>query len=365
MPHSHHSHSGQFCKHAVGTLEQVVQEAISKNFRVFGLTEHVPRYREIDLYPEEEGLSLTALHHQFTSFLEEAHRLKKHYASRISLIVGLETEFITPRDLDELERFLKQHDHDHPHPQQLQQEQQSDGIEYIVGSVHHVNGIPIDFDVTTYRRAVASFSDTNSASDSDKGVHGGVSDPGLDKFLLAYFDAQYELLQRFKPEIIGHIDLCRLYTPDLEFKRFPEVWERIKQNVEYAISYGALFEVNAAAFRKKWDTAYPGRDVAEVKYPSLFFSPHPRTHSRHFVQLILQRGGRFALSDDSHGPHAVGLNYDRAYHYLKSLNVAELWFLEPSEEPNASGRRVRPVKLDNWTNDPFWLSINGGRAITG
>ena len=53
MPHSLHSHSGQFCKHAVGTLEKMVQEAISKRFLVFGLTEHVPRYREIDLYPEE------------------------------------------------------------------------------------------------------------------------------------------------------------------------------------------------------------------------------------------------------------------------------------------------------------------------
>ena len=53
MPHSHHSHSGQFCKHAKGTLEEVVLEAIRQGFQVFGLTEHVPRYRTTDLYPEE------------------------------------------------------------------------------------------------------------------------------------------------------------------------------------------------------------------------------------------------------------------------------------------------------------------------
>ena len=53
MPFSHHSHSGQFCKHASGTLEEVVLEAIRQKFRVYGLTEHVPRYREQDLYPEE------------------------------------------------------------------------------------------------------------------------------------------------------------------------------------------------------------------------------------------------------------------------------------------------------------------------
>jgi len=88
----------------------------------------------------------------------------------------------------------------------------------------------------------------------------------LEAFLLAYFDAQYELLQRFKPEIVGHLDLCRLYTPDLKFMDFQEVWKRIERNVEYAISYGALFEVNAAAFRKKWKTAYPGPDVAQVGF---------------------------------------------------------------------------------------------------
>lgn len=55
MPHSHHSHSGQFCLHAAQgtTLEQVVQEAIKKGFKTYGLTEHCPRYRQQDLYPEE------------------------------------------------------------------------------------------------------------------------------------------------------------------------------------------------------------------------------------------------------------------------------------------------------------------------
>ena len=53
MPHSHHSHSGQFCKHATGLLEDVVKEALSQGFEIYGLTEHAPRYRTSDLYPEE------------------------------------------------------------------------------------------------------------------------------------------------------------------------------------------------------------------------------------------------------------------------------------------------------------------------
>ena len=52
---SNHSHSGQFCGHATDTLEEVIQEAISQKFKVFSLTEHMPRDAEADLYPEEVG----------------------------------------------------------------------------------------------------------------------------------------------------------------------------------------------------------------------------------------------------------------------------------------------------------------------
>lgn len=64
MPHSHHSHSGQFCKHASGTLEDVVKEAIRQGFEIYGLTEHVPRYRVQDLYPEEVLVSCFSRYRQ-------------------------------------------------------------------------------------------------------------------------------------------------------------------------------------------------------------------------------------------------------------------------------------------------------------
>lgn len=53
MPYSFHSHSGQFCKHGHGLLEDVVKEAIRKGFHVYGLSEHMPRYADSELYPEE------------------------------------------------------------------------------------------------------------------------------------------------------------------------------------------------------------------------------------------------------------------------------------------------------------------------
>ncbi|KAF8627140.1 hypothetical protein AX17_006357 [Amanita inopinata Kibby_2008] len=152
---------------------------------------------------------------------------------------------------------------------------------------------------------------------------------------MTYFDAQYEVLRRFRPEIVGHIDLCRLYRPELCFADFPRALEKLKRNIRFANDYGALFEVNTAAFRKRWETAYPGRDV---------------------IKLIYQAGGRFALSDDSHGPHTVGLDYNLVKEYLVSAGITELWYLERSSPPNSGGRKVRPAKFcGDWWNHAFWM----------
>lgn len=54
MAFTMHSHSGQFCPgHAVDQLEDIIQHAIALGFKTMGLSEHMPRYEERDLYPEE------------------------------------------------------------------------------------------------------------------------------------------------------------------------------------------------------------------------------------------------------------------------------------------------------------------------
>ncbi|KAJ7118024.1 Polymerase/histidinol phosphatase-like protein [Mycena crocata] len=295
MPFSLHSHSGQFCKHAVGSLEEVVLEAVSQGFQVYRLTEHVPRYRTVDLYPEEESLTLGELARQFERFLVKAHRLKLKYSAEIHLLLG---------------EILQKH---------------RGRVEYIVGSVHHVNGIPIDFDLPTFQKAVDNADSTEPAAKNGS-------------FLSAYFDAQYELLQRFKPEVVGHIDLCRLCTPTLKISDYPEAWERVKRNILYAIEYGVLFEVNAPALRKGWSTPYPGEDLLEI---------------------IVKHQGRLTLSDDSHGLHAVGLNYGRVPEYLQRAGVADMWYLDYSETPNPGGRNMGATKMDqHWDRHPFWTQFS-------
>lgn len=146
-------------------------------------------------------------------------------------------------------------------------------IEFLVGSVHHVNEIPIDFDRATFQRALESLASPSSTEP--------VGATGMEALLCRYFDAQYSLLDQFRPEVVGHLDLCRLYSPELQFKDFPLALKKLKRNIAFAVEYGALVELNAAAFRKGWDAAYPGRDVLKVRLRCHLFCAKSHTGGAH------------------------------------------------------------------------------------
>lgn len=178
---------------------------------------------------DQSDLSPVQLQDTFAAYVKEATELKAEYAERLTLLVGLETDVIHEGSLDELAQVLQKHD-----------------LDYIVGSVHHANGIPTDFDKATFDRALASFNGDQVALCDH------------------YFDQQYALIQRFQPEVIGHFDLCRLYHPELDFRQWSSTWAKITRNIEAAVEYGALFEINGAAFRKGWKTAYPGAEILQA-----------------------------------------------------------------------------------------------------
>ncbi|KAI0458762.1 histidinol-phosphatase [Xylaria acuta] len=318
MAFTMHSHSGQFCPgHAKDQLEDIIKHAISLGYTTMGLTEHMPRTALEDLYPEEldePEESLAALEPRHRAYLEEALRLQRLYAPQISLLIGFEGEWLRPAYRSLIGDLAA-------HP----------AIDYFIGSLHHVNGVPIDYDKEYYARAMASVgtstngttahdmsTDTTSTAESGSGngKAGGV-EAYEENMYERYYDQQYEMLTALRPRVVGHFDLVRLMSsePGRDVRHWPGVWERIERNLAFVASYGGWLECNSSALRKGLTEPYPCRVIAE-KWLSL--------------------GGKFTLSDDSHGIAQLGTNYGRALDFLSSLGVTILWMLR-REPPHQDG----------------------------
>ncbi len=311
MAFTMHSHSGQFCGHAVDTLEQVVQRAVALGFRTLGLTEHMPRAHVDDLYPEERGdgrdleAKLAALAALYDAYLAEVLRLRTAYADRIAILVGFEGEWIHGAHDDGVRiRALA------AHPE----------IDYFIGSVHHVGrqGTPIDYDKAMYEAAVAvSVEKAAAASGASPWANGPSPPDAISLFYADYYDQLLEMLQTLRPRVVGHFDLVRLLSPDPArdtTTMAADVWPKILRNLAFVARYGGWLECNTAALRKGLAEPYPARPIAEA---------------------WLRLGGRFTMSDDSHGTAHVATNYRRGLAYLASLGVAEVWTLE--RQPAGAG----------------------------
>jgi len=194
----------------------------------------MPRQRQQDLYPDEIGQTPSDLASKFASFVKEARQLQEQ-TSGIRLLVGCETEWITA---DEFAGSIKA----------LVDEY---ALDFVVGSVHHVHEIPIDYSRELFDKALA--------------MHAG----DFNGLFAAFYDAQFEMLQAVKPAVVGHVDLIKMYVPSQPYSE--DVLGRIDRNVAFAVSYGALFELNSRAFKKGIPSPYPMPDVLSVLFGASYF----------------------------------------------------------------------------------------------
>lgn len=295
MAFSMHSHSGQFCPgHAKDNLEEIIGTAISKGMQTFALTEHMPRNSDLDLYPEEvyllllnhafsfiidnlqveSGDSISLLLPRHEQFITTALTMRTKYASQIKILIGFEGEWIRPSYGPLIKELAS-----------------NPAVDFFIGSVHHVHGIPIDYDRSFYDKARSKAGGTDERLFED------------------YFDSQHEMLLALQPKVVGHFDLIRLLSDvkDGDLREMKDVWEKVVRNLKVVVGYGGLMEVNTSGLRKGLKEPYPMRCV---------------------VEEYLKLGGRLTLSDDSHGIAQVGTNYGKVIQYLETLGVEDLWTLD-------------------------------------
>jgi len=265
----HGGHSGEFCRHAKGDLEAVVERAVAAGFTHYGLSEHVPRYRAVDLFPGEEDLTPDDLVRTFQAYAARARALRERFAGELDLLVGFETERLPPGDWAQRMRELRLRF----------------APDYIVGSVHDVDGHVIDFSADA-TRAVAE-------------VVGGV-----EVLQTRYFDAVAELVSELRPEVVGHIDLIRKFDgPMPSFS--PRVYRHIDTTLEAVRAVKGVLDVNCATHRRGLGPVYPLPEI---------------------LSRAQRMGIGVTLGDDSHGAHDVGVGLDASLQAIAAAGYREVCF---------------------------------------
>ena len=288
MPYfSYHSgHSGQYCRHAKGRLRDVVERAVAMGFSHYGLSEHCPRYRAEDLFPDEADLSPEDTRCMFREYTEEATALRDEFADRIELLVGFETERLPPDSW-----VLR-----------MQEVRASGPFEYAVGSVHDVDGTCIDYSPEQTAQVAKECGSVEAME-------------------LRYFDQIADLVTQLKPEIVGHLDLIRKFQGDgAGFS--DRVMKKIEATLEVVRDEGSLLDVNCGAHRRGLSPVYP----------------LPR-----ILQQARRMGIGVTLGDDSHGAHDVGVGLDaclsaiaaagyNSVSYLARTDSTVAWQTAPLDE---------------------------------
>jgi len=271
----HGGHSGQFCSHASDTLEEVIQAYMARKFSWVGITEHMPPVEDRFMYAEERAAGFTAetLRDRFHNYMTEARRLQKHYADRLEILVGFETEAYSGA-MD--------------YARQLRGQYRPD---YIIGGIHHVADISLDSGPEDYRQAVAACG-------------------GITNLYCRYFDLQYEMIETLQPEVMAHFDLIRIFDPQYHQRwQQPKILACIRRNLQSIADKGLILDFNVAALRKGASEPYISAPILEMardlKIPTV-------------------------PGDDSHGAEMVGAFIEEGIAVLRKAGLSTNW-----EKPKA------------------------------
>ena len=97
MKANYHTHS-RWCRHAVGEIEEYLEEAIRCGFYEIAMTEHVPHKNTEDSWIPWE---------QFPDYDRALNRAIQKYQGKIHVIKGFECEYY-PDEMDDYRRFQEE-----------------------------------------------------------------------------------------------------------------------------------------------------------------------------------------------------------------------------------------------------------------
>ena len=240
-----HNHTVR-CNHAEGSIDAYIQKAITLGIDIYGFSEHAA----MDF---DEGYRLGF--DEMASYQYEILEARERYREQIDIRLGYEVDWL-PGHMDT--RVL------------------GANVDFLIGSVHFINKWSFD----------------------NPEFIGGWKNRNVDEIWQAYFEAIAEMARSGKFDIVGHLDLIKV------FKYLPQKDVRLlaKEALRMIKVSGMVLEVNTSGLRKPVQEIYPSKTLLQEAYA---------------LDIPITFGS------DAHKVAQVGAGLEEAYALAKSIGYTK------------------------------------------
>ena len=244
--------------------------------RYLGFSGHAPVPFENDWLMPQESLA---------GYLREIRRLREGYESRISILLGLEVDYLPPIITPTA-----------PHITAL-------GLDYTIGSIHFLGRYPDGTHWSVDHNHAETLKGIRSSFDGD--VRAAVCE---------YYRRICNMVSSACPDVVGHLDIVKKYnispTGDSLFAESAEWYRRaVFEALDAVAESGAVMEVNTGAL---------ARGITAEAYPSQWV-----VDACHFREIPLM------INADAHDPSQLTACHDIAAAMLARAGYAQCMILTP------------------------------------
>lgn len=254
----YHIHTRR-CGHATGNAAEYVDAARKVGLREIGFADHIPQYF---LPPDSRDPGLAMAEEELGSYVAEV--LENRAACKDVVVrLGIEADFAPGQ-----EAALKEILNSHP-------------FDYVLGSVHYLNGWGFDNPEQT----------------------GGYSGRDIDDLYREYFELVRRMVSTGLFDVVAHPDLLKKFG----YRPRSDILPLYEETVRGIAAAGVAVEVNTAGLRQPVKEMYP----------------HPD-----FLGLCCRYGVPVTLGSDAHRPVDVGRDFGEALALLRRTGYRETAFFE-------------------------------------
>ena len=249
--HTHHER----CGHAKGSIEDYIRAAIDAGLAAIGISDHSPYFADPADHPSP-GIAMAKS--EFPRYVQEVLALKRKYEGKIDVLLGVESDFF-PEHADVYRQQIAAYPFD-----------------YVIGSVHVVEGVSI-FNRNRWKK---------------------LDEAGKIRVKDAYHDLIEQSARSGMFDILGHIDAMKGYYP--EFSDIPS--HNLEQVIKVIGQLDLTIEINTSGKTKDVGGWYPSDSILE---------------------LALHAGVHVTMGSDAHIPERVGDEFDLVSKRLKEIGFKE------------------------------------------